>query len=147
MTKILSLPDKQLSYISQEISEAKIILRFKSKSKQGKCPYCGEESKKVHSFYTRKLQDLPIQGKKVKLEMEIKKYFCNNKECKNKTFAETFEFYEPNATKTKRLQEEIIRVSLTQSSVSASKYLRTSVAEVGKSTICNLLKKGRTGCG
>jgi len=84
---------------------------------------------------------LPIQGKKVKLLIENNKYFCTNEKCNHKTFAEVFDFYEPNATKTNRLQEEITRVSLTQSSVSAAKYLQNSIADVGKSTICNMLKK------
>jgi len=89
------------------------------------------------------LQDLPIQGKKVWLHLKNKKYFCVNAECGQKTFAEQFEFYEPNSVRTKRLQEEILIVSLTQSSISASKYLRNSVADVGKSTICDMLKKER----
>jgi hypothetical protein len=40
------------------------------------------------------------------------------------------------------LQEEIMRTAMTQSSVSASRYLRKHVADVGKSTICNMIKKG-----
>ena len=66
-----------------------------------------------------------------------------NKDCGHKTFAETFSFLEAKATKTKRLQEEIFKVALTQSSIAAARYLRNSAAEIGKSTICNLLKKGR----
>lgn len=74
--------------------------------------------------------------------MAQKKYFYKNESCDRTTFAESFGFYEPKATKTKRLQEEIMRVAVTQSSLSAAKYLRTHVADVGKSTICNMLKKG-----
>jgi len=93
------------------------------------------------------LQDLPIQGKKVKLSIDIKKYFCINEDCYRKTFAEPFSFFEPKATKTKRLQEEIPRVSLTKSLLSAAKYLQRSVAEVGKSTVCNMFKKTRESSG
>ena len=88
------------------------------------------------------MKDLPIQGKKVKILIEQKKYFCANKICPKKTFAERFDFYDPKATTTKRLQKEILRVAMAQSSVAASRYLRTSVADVSKSTICNMLKKG-----
>jgi len=141
MNKLITLPDKQLRHVCYEVGDTNITIRVKSVSKMAKCPYCGWVSKKVHSHYVRILQDLPIQGKKVKLALRLKKYFCNNEGCGYKTFAETFSFFEPRATKTKRLQEEILRVSLTQSSVSAATYLRKSVADVGKSTICNLLKK------
>jgi hypothetical protein len=64
-----------------------------------------------------------------------------NKKCTHKTFAETFDFYEPKATATKRLKEEIVRIAVAQSSVSAARYLSENVARVGKSTICTLLKK------
>lgn len=78
------------------------------------------------------------------MSLDIKKYFCRNDECGHKTFVETFDFFAPNATKTKRLSDEILKVSLTQSSVAAAKYLRDSVCDVGKSTICNMLKKSKT---
>ena len=110
-------------------------------AKKAECTYCGEASRNIRSHYVRKLQDLPIQSKKVRLVLKLKKYFCKNKNWKNKTFAEPFSLFEHKATKTRRLRDEILRVSMSQSSLSAASYLRNSVADVGKSTICNLLKK------
>jgi transposase len=143
MNEMVLLPDERLRYISHETEGTTIIIYVQSIDERAICPYCGEASDKVHSRYTRKLQDLPIQGNKVKLVIDNKKYFCVNRNCEHKTFAESFSFFEPKATKTKRLQEEILRVSLTQSSLSAERYLRNSIADVGKSTICNMLKKTR----
>jgi transposase len=119
-----------------------IYINAESTREETRCPYCGKKSKNVHSCVNRTLKDLPIQGMKVKLRLRSKKYFCKNPKCEKTTFAERFSFFEPKATKTNRLQDEILRVSLNQSSISASQYLRESVADVGKSTICNLLKKG-----
>jgi transposase len=143
MKEIVQMLSEQLEYVSHKIREDVITINAKSKNTQAKCPFCGEMSDRVHSHYKRRLQDLPIQGKKAKLLIDRKKYFCDNEECRHGTFVEQFEFFEGKATKTRRLQEEILRVSLTQSSTSAARYLRASVADVGKSTICNLLKKGR----
>jgi len=141
MKEIIKMLDEKLRYINHEIEEKTIRVRVKSKRKKAECPYCGERSEKAHSKSTRKLQDLPIQGKKVIIEIERRKYKCKNPECGHKTYAETFEFYEAKSRKTKRLNEEIMRVALTQSSMSAAAYLRGSVANVGKSTICNMIKK------
>jgi len=143
MNGLVTLPDENLRYVSHEDSGGSIIIYVRSTRTQAECPYCGEVSDKVHSHYTRKLQDLPIQGRKVRLFIDNKKYFCVNKDCGHKTFAESFAFFEPKATKTKRLDDEILRVSLTQSSLAAAKYLRCSACEVGKSTICNMIKKTR----
>ena len=133
--------DENLKYMSHAILGNSIKIYVKSRRKKARCPYCGEESIKAHSQNQRKFQDLPIQGKKVIIELERRKYFCLNGECEYKTFAEAFDFYAPMSRKTKRLYDEILQVSLTQSSLSAAKYLKRSVADVGKSTICNMLKK------
>ena len=70
--------------------------------------------------------------------------FCNKADCNHTTFAEGFDFIKFKATKTKRLENEIINISMNVSSLTATNILRNSVADVGKSTICNLLKKRYT---
>jgi len=148
MEEVVTLLSEELQYIGHEVSETGIELYVESASEQARCPYCGAVSSKVHSTYLRKLQDLPMQGKKVVVYLTNRKYFCVNEPCEHRTFAERFTFFEASATKTNRLQEEIKRIATTQSALSASKYLRQSVAQVGKSTICNLLKKTeQDGCG
>jgi len=147
MEELIKELDENMQYQSYEICGSEMYIRVNSKRVESTCPHCGEVSTQIHSRTIRTIKDLPIQGKKVKILLEHKKYFCKNKECRYKTFAERFAFFSDKATKTNRLQDEIIRVSLTQSSIVASKYLRNSVADVGKSTICNLLKKGRNQCG
>ena len=143
MEELIRLLDENLHYDGYEIQGEELFIRASSAREIVICPYCGNESVKIHSRKVRTLKDLPMQGKKVKILLEQKKYFCKNEDCSKKTFAEQFGFFEPKATKTTRLQKEILRVALTQSYVAAARYLRSSVADVGKSTICNLLKKGR----
>ena len=142
MEELVKILEEKLEYKTHKVEESGINIYAKSSVGKADCPYCGKESDKVHLHYERKIQDLPIQGKKVQIYLEIRNYFCYNADCRHKTFAERFSFYEPKARRTKRLQAEILRVSLKQSSVSASEYLRTSVVNVGKSTICNLLERG-----
>jgi transposase len=141
MNELLKDLDSELIYQSHTKTDKYIIIKASSEKESAICPYCRTESSKVHSRYTRKLKDLPIFGRKTFIELEIQKFFCNNPECEHKTFAERFDFFDVNSAMTKRLKAEVLRVSLTQSSVSASKYLRASVADIGKSTICELLKK------
>lgn len=143
MEELIKILDENLEYKTHVIEKDDVYIYVKSRKKEAVCPYCRKESDKIHLKYERKIQDLPIQGKKVTIYLEQNNYFCHNPECRHKTFAERYLFFDAKARKTKRLQAEILRVSLNQSSVSASKYLRASVANVGKSTICNLLKKKR----
>lgn len=144
MEEIVKHLDKNLQYVKHEIIEDTIYIYVISERDEMICPFCGSPSSKTHSHYERSFQDLPIQGKKVIVVLSNRKMFCNNPNCKHTTFAEHFDFLQYKAKKTNRLKEEIIKVSLNQSSVSAAEYLGNSVANVKKSTICNYLKKIRT---
>lgn len=141
MEELLKEIEENLAYERHEIGTTKIKIYAKSKRSEVECPFCGEKSGKVHSIYERKFQDLPISGKKVEIVIANKKYFCRNADCSNTTFAETFDCLPYNARRSKRLTEEIIRISTELSSLRATALLRKSVANVGKSTICELLKK------
>ena len=133
--------DTNLEYIKHEIVNDTLKIWVKSNRKEVICPYCQTVSTKVHSHYERSFQDLPIQGKKVIVIINNKKMFCNNPKCSHKTFAETYKFLSPKGKKTKRLENEIINISMNVSSITASNILNRGVAKVSKSTVCNLLKK------
>jgi transposase len=141
MDEFIKLLDKDLEYISHEIIEDIIYIRVKSTRSEVSCPYCNSLSTKVHSLYERNFQDLPIQGKKVTIIINNRKLFCSNENCSRKTFAEKYEFLSSHAKKTKRLDDEILNISMNVSSVTAAYLLKSSVANVGKSTVCSLLKK------
>lgn len=143
MDELIKLLDPGLILQKYEIVGDIIKLYVTSEKTELICPFCNMTSARVHSHYERSFQDLPIQGKKTVVIISNRKMFCNNPECSHTTFAEQFDFLAHKAKKSKRLKEEIIRVSLKQSSVSASEYLRKSVVDVKKSTICNYLKKIR----
>lgn len=141
MNEFVKLLDENLEYVHHEFIEDTIYIYVISNRKEVVCPFCGKPSTKVHSHYKRSFQDLPLLGKKVVIVLDNRKMFCHNPECQNTTFAETFDFLSHKAKKTKRLEDEIVSISMNVSSLTASDILRNSVADVGKSTICNLLKK------
>jgi len=141
MDEFIKLLDKNLEYVSHEIIDDTIFINVISNRQEVVCPFCGIPSSKVHSHYKRSFQDLPIQGKKVMVILDNRKMFCTNSECNHTTFAETFDFLPHKGKKTKRLEAEIVNISMNVSSLAAEQILKNSVAKVGKSTICNLLKK------
>lgn len=142
MEELIRLLDKDLEYIEHEIIDGCIHIKIASKRTRMQCPFCGVLSDKVHSTYERSFQDLPIQGMKVILILINRKVFCRNAECGHTTFAERFEFLSGKSKKTKRLETEIIRLSLNMSSVAAAELLSQNTVSVGKSTVCRLLKRG-----
>jgi transposase len=141
MDNLIKLLDKNLEYIEHKIIEDTIYITVRSVKEYVYCPYCCTPSNKVHSIYKRSFQDLSIQGFKVMIIIKNRKIFCKNDDCNYRTFSEKFNFINNKAKKTKRLEKEIINVSLNMSSISVSKYLKKNLATIGKNTICTLLKK------
>ena len=77
----------------------KIIFEISSEISTANCPYCGKESKRIHSIYQREIQDLPIQRKKVVLLVSTRKFFCDNDMCCKRTFSERHTFVDANGKK------------------------------------------------
>ena len=147
MTDIIRMLDENLTYLEHRIIGDYIIVMVESNREEISCPHCGKPSSRVHSTYERSFQDLPIQGKKVYINIVNRKYFCDNRDCLNTTFAESFDCLKPKAKKSERLIDEIMKVSVEVSSVSASRMLKDGVADVSKSTICDMLKKNNRSVG
>jgi transposase len=52
------------------------------------CPGCGQTSARVHARYQRRLQDLPLQGRRAMLLVQVRRFCCSNPICPRQTFAE-----------------------------------------------------------
>ncbi|MEG0309203.1 MAG: transposase family protein [Clostridium sp.] len=101
-----------------------MYIEVSSTRKTVKYPYCGAEAQKVHSYYRKRFQDLPILDNKVIIIIiNNRKMFCNNSNCSEKTFAESFEFLARNAKKSRRLDIEIINISMNVSSLAAEQII------------------------
>ena len=79
-----------------------------------------ENTLKVYKNNTRTIQDMPISGKKVYIEITTRKMFCVNGKCEKKTFAERYEFVEEKGKKSRRLEAEIINIGMNNSSMASA---------------------------
>ena len=70
------------------ISDNLILLSARLKGKTTKCTCCGKSSKSVHSSYTRKLTDLSVTGRAVKIILKVRKFRCRNSRCSQTVFSE-----------------------------------------------------------
>ncbi|WP_309238812.1 ISL3 family transposase [Actinoplanes aureus] len=55
---------------------------------EGMCPACAASSSRVHSRYERTLVDAPVAGLVVRILLRVRRFFCDNPECRSKTFVE-----------------------------------------------------------
>ena len=72
----------------------------------GRCPDCGRASHAVHSRYRRQPADLPSLGRRVRVGLRARRFYCRNAKCARRTFAERLpELIAPHARRTGRLAE------------------------------------------
>ena len=75
----------------------------------GSCPGCREKSTRRHIRYFRYLQDLPVQGAVVTVELRMSRWRCLNGNCERRTFADQPPgIVSPHARRTWRTAELLV---------------------------------------
>jgi transposase len=67
---------------------AQITLHVTSTPTSVPCPFCHEQTARVHSRYTRTVADLPWGPYAVRLQLRVRKFFCDNAGCSRQIFTE-----------------------------------------------------------
>jgi transposase len=83
----------------------RILLLARSRGASATCPLCGGSSTRAHSFYSRRLADLPWQGRVVELQVRVRRFRCTSFGCRRRIFAERLDIAQPKARRTVRLHE------------------------------------------
>jgi transposase len=108
----LALPDG-LAMTRIEVSDKVLTITAISTQLSPCCPLCGTPASRVHSRYTRQIADLPCGGQRVRLRVQVRKYFCDVTTCARKIFAERLTpFVEPWARVTRRLYQIVQIIGL-----------------------------------
>lgn len=95
-----------------QVDETLTVMLHSTES-AGTCSGCGSPSTHIHSRYYRTLSDLPMSGRRVRLRVQVRRFFCPNLACPLKTFAERFpELAGPHAQRTLRLQQALEQLGL-----------------------------------
>ncbi len=103
-TPLLPLPEG-LEIVTIRATEQEVHIRVVSNRLSCACPRCSKPSCAIHSYYRRKPLELPCAGQVIRLELSVKKFFCQEKECTQKIFAERLPaFLEPSSRLTTRLR-------------------------------------------
>lgn len=103
-TPLLPLPEG-LEITAVSTTDRGLQIRVISHRDRSICPRCSQPSQAIHSYYRRKPLELPCAGQLVRLELTVKKFFCRERTCPQKIFAERLpEFLEPSSRLTTRLR-------------------------------------------
>ncbi len=84
MKEIVKLLDESLKYQKHEIFDTVIYIHVVSNRIEAECKFYKTLSNRVHSYYNRSFQALPLLGKKVIIVLNNRKLFCDNPNCSKK---------------------------------------------------------------
>jgi transposase len=140
-TLLLGLP-AHLRLDQIEITPQTLILSLAVETAEAVCPLCQQVSQRVHSHYTRKLQDLPCTGKALRLLVFVRRFFCENEACARKIFAERLpELTSVYARRTTRGREQLAELGFAQGGKAAAALSAFLGMECSRMTILRILRK------
>lgn len=82
-------PTSDVEVIETVTDAQAVIITLRSTHSEGSCPRCAAVSRRIHSRYTRTVQDLPWGQTAVVLRLQLRRFHCHVPMCAQKTFVET----------------------------------------------------------
>lgn len=133
---------RELEIKRVEEKSDELVIYMHSRSKSGICHRCGCKLHKLHGTHHRRVQDLPILGKRVILDMQINDYQCTSDMCVSFASTETFEgFINYNSRMTERLADFISLLALETSCESCARIMQSMNVKISGDTVIRLLTK------
>lgn len=105
------------------------------------CPSCQHVSRRVHSYYTRHPQDLPISGHIVQLVLRVRRFRCMNAHCSQQTFAERLPDLPVSARQTTRLGTLLDCIAIVLSGQAGERLTKQLAMPVSADTLLRRAKK------
>ena len=130
---------------SMQVAEQKVTLHVVSTSRAGACPCCQVESRRIHSWYDRHLQDLPWHGFQVHIEWRSRKFFCDNPQCERRIFAERLpEVAEARSRRTSRLMLTLRMIGLACGGEPGARLANRLGMTVSGDSLLKIVRSGRS---
>jgi len=121
-----AVPGCHVERVRQQDGELRLVVRALPAG--AACPDCRRRSTAPHSTYVRRPADLPPLGQGVRLEVHVRRFYCQNARCARRTVAEPFRgLIDPRSQRTRRLAAAQRRVAV-QVGGEASARLLTGLA-------------------
>ncbi len=125
------------------IDDDVMLIAVRPTSKASFCPICGTGSERIHSRYQRRLADLPLVGKPVRLVIEARRFHCDALLCGRRIFAERFDgdILAPSARRTARLDHIVHHLGLALGGRPAATFAKRLMLPVSNDTLLRVVRR------
>ena len=119
-----------------------LTLRVRSEAAQARCPLCGERADRVHSRAIRTLADLPWAGVVVRLQVRVRKFFCENPVCLRRIFRERLAgIAQVSARRTERQRAALLDPAIALGGEAGARLAAKRGMRVSPDTLLRLLRQ------
>jgi transposase len=120
-----------------------MVIAVRAVSTANACPECGTNSQRVHSRYRRRLADLPMAGRPVRLVLVARRFHCDAVLCGRHIFVERFaqDVLAPWARRTARLDHIVHYLGLALGGRPAASFARRLMVPVSKDTLLRVVRR------
>ena len=118
-----------------------VTIHAATTSDEAGCPSCGTVSTRVHSSYVRRLDDSAAGGRRVVVELRVRRFRCRERACPRATFVEqaaglTFR----HGRRSQDLQAALQQLALALAGRAGSRLAETFAVPVSRSTLLRLIR-------
>ncbi|MET9088876.1 transposase family protein [Streptomyces sp. NPDC004237] len=123
------------------ITPRRVTLQATTTSNAAICPSCGTVSSRVHSRYVRVLDEAAVAGRRVVVELQVRRFRCGEPACQKATFVEqvpglTFR----HGRRSQGLQAALQQVALMLASRAGARLAAALATSVSRSTLLRLIR-------
>lgn len=119
------------------------IITVRHSNDFGICPSCGTVSRRIHSRYRRRANDLPLSGRNVQLSVIARRFRCDAVLCGRQIFTERFAdgVLAPSARRTARLDGIIHHLGLALGGRPAACFAKRLMLPVSNDTLLRVVRR------
>jgi transposase len=141
MQQLYPVPGCVVERVGAE-AEGSTVLRVRASSDQACCPSCHTASRAPHSTYLRRPADLPSLGRCVRLEIVVRRFYCAERTCARRTFAERLPgLLDVHARRTRRLAAAQCAVAIEVGAEAGARLAAQLAMPVSADSLLRLIRR------
>lgn len=139
LDRALPLVPAGLQATAVMIKQDRIVVTARTIGTVATCPTCGTGSDHVHSRYWRTIADLPWQGRKIVLRVQVRRFRCRH--CGSRIFAERLPEIARKGRRTGRLMLAQAQIGLVLGGEPGARLASKLAMPVSGDTVLRLIRK------
>lgn len=143
MAQATILPDpSRLHLLGLSADELAITAQVTTTAPEACCPLCQQRSSRVHSHYVRQVADLPWHGLALRLQLQVRRFFCDHPTCQRAIFTERLPgLLAPYARKTVRLTDVLELIGMVVGGEAGARLLPALGMAASPDTLLRLIRR------